>query len=324
MSTDTDFQIVETPDVYDLYTPAMLADLLGIPVQAVRRWYRLGYLKSRRHVKRLPYFDFAEVSVARHLAKMLNSGCSLAGIDRKLNELRQALPDVERPLTDPSVVVTGGQVAARRGAELSEPAGQLLIDFDSLNDQQDSKDSHFVVEFNIAANQTEISSSQSTLSTSNQLLFEALKWEDRGELGRAAEVYRTLLMAGQPTAEIHFALGDLLYRMSDLSAARERFYAAIEIDEEYVEARASLGCVLGESGELELAVASFQGALAIDSEYADVHYHLANALDCLGRSDESELHWRTFLALAPESVWAETVRQRLEPSEESCEVVLTT
>jgi len=73
--------------------------------------------------------------------------------------------------------------------------------------------------------------------------------------------------------------------MGDLSAARERYYAAIELDEEYVEARANLGSVLVENGELELAVAAFQGALAFHPDYADVHYHLANTLErsCTGR-----------------------------------------
>ena len=53
-----------------------------------------------------------------------------------------------------------------------------------------------------------------------------------------------MLVAGGPTAEIHFALADVLYRMGDLPAARERYYAAVEQDEEYVEARANLGSVL--------------------------------------------------------------------------------
>jgi len=120
-----------------------------------------------------------------------------------------------------------------------------------------------------------------------------------------------MLVAGGPSAESHFALADLLYRMGDLSAARERYYAAIELDEEYVEARANLGSVLVENDELELAVAAFQGALAFHPDYADVHYHLANTLERLGQSDEALLHWQAFLALAPESPWAETARARL-------------
>lgn len=302
----------------------MLAELLDVPVQAIRRWHREGYLQSRRQDGRLPYFDFAEVAVARHLTTLLNSGCSLAMIDRKLAALRRSMPDVERPLCDSSVVISGRELVVRRGDDLAEPHGQLLIDFE-VDEAEESADEFLIsVEEGVHAIQFSNENQESSLSTCDQLQFEALKLEEQGELSLAAEVYRTLLMARQPTAENHFALADLLYRMGDLSAARERFYAAIELDEEYVEARASLGCVLAESGEFELAVAAFQGALAFHSDYADVHYHLANALDRLGNTDEAELHWRTFLALSPDSPWAEGVRTRLSRLETAPELVLTT
>ena len=311
----------EASGVFSLYTPAMLAELVGVPVQAVRRWHRLGYLQSRRNVRRLACFDFAEVAAARHLATLYNAGCSLAVIDRKLAELGRSMPEVARPLCDPSVVAAGGRLVLRRGNGLEEPGGQLLIDFHGSAVEDEPAEVVFSVSDGLATEGAAIDDA-TVLSTFDELLFEALKWEDQGELERAAEVYRTLLMARQPTAELHFALADLLYRMDDLPAARERFYAAIELDEEYVEARANLGCVLAESGELELAVAAFEGALAFHEDYADVHFHLANALNRLGRSLEAKLHWQSFLSLAPESPWAETARLRLDHSEEEAGLVI--
>ena len=124
-------------------------------------------------------------------------------------------------------------------------------------------------------------------------------------------MYRTALAVGGPDAAACFALAELLYRLGDVTAARERYFMTIELDEEYVEARANLGCVLAELGQRELAIAAFEGALAFHDEYPDVHYHLARNLDDLGRADEAEVHWRAFLDLAPESPWAATARQRL-------------
>lgn len=294
--------------VQRLYTPAMLAELLDVPVAAIRRWNRSGVLEACRRVRRLPYFDFTEVAVARHLAALFHAGCSLRVIDRKLKELARVLPDAPRPLADPAVVVEGRQMFLRRGEELAEPGGQLLIDFDKPGDAGDEESLLLSIGSNIGATR---SSDDEGLSTLEQLHQEALEWEDQGELERAAEAYRTLLAAGGPSAEIHFALADLLYRMGDLSAARERYFCAVELDEEYVEARANLGCVLAENNELELAVAAFQGALAFHPDYADVHYHLANSLDRLAQHDEAELHWRAFLSLAPESPWADMARTRL-------------
>jgi len=303
--------------VQRLYTPAMLAELLGVPVAAIRRWHRRKILVASQSVRRLPYFDFSEVAVARHLATLHSAGCSLAIIDRKLTELHRSMPEVARPLCDPSVVVSGRQLILRRGDDLSEPGGQLLIDFDKPSETDEPEGMLLSVAAGLQTVKYPQSEPQSdaeeTLSTFDHLQFEALKWEDCGELDLAVEAYRTLLMAAGPTAEIHFALADLLYRMGDLAAARERFYAAIELDEEYVEARASLGCVLAENGEFDLAVATFEGALAFHADYADVHYHLANTLDRLQKNSEAEFHWRAFLALAPESPWAEMARERLEP-----------
>ena len=284
--------------VRQLYTPAMLAELLDVPVAAVRRWNRQGALVACRSVRRLLYFDFAEVSVARHLASLLKAGCSLHVIDRKLAELDRSMPQVERPLLDPSIVVSGRCLYRRRGDDLAEPGGQLLIDFDKPSEADEQGAVVISMEESQARSMTdEESIRDETLSALEALQQEAIEWEDQGELDRAAEAYRTMLVAGGPTADVNFALADLLYRM--------------ELDEEYVEARANLGCLLAEIGELELAVAAFEGALAFHPDFADAHYHLANALDRLRRPQEAELHWHTFLALAPENPWAETARARL-------------
>ncbi len=306
--------VEEGQGVKRLYTPAMLAELLEVPVAAVRRWHRSGALVACRSVRRLPYFDFSEVAVAQHLANLMKAGCSLRIIDRKLAELQRCMPGVSRPLCDPSVVVSGRRLFLRHGEELTEPGGQLQIDFDKSNEvgEEDYAEQLLSIsESTATAAESASECSAERFSTLEQLRLEAQDWEDQGALEHAAEVYRTMLVAGGPTAEFHFALADLLYRMGDLSAARERYYAAIELDEEYVEARANLGSVLVENNELELAVAAFQGALVFHPDYADVHYHLANTLERLAQQDQARLHWQAFLALAPESPWAETARARL-------------
>jgi tetratricopeptide (TPR) repeat protein len=147
------------------------------------------------------------------------------------------------------------------------------------------------------------------------MLRRASLLEDRGDLAQAAEMHRAVMAAVGPQAEVCFQLAELLYRLGDTSGARERYYMAIELDEDYVEARANLGCVLAETGQTELALAAFEGALRFHPEYLDVHYHLARTLDELNRPDEAERHWREFLDLAPDSPWAEEARARLqEPS----------
>jgi tetratricopeptide (TPR) repeat protein len=317
--------LVDDESVCRLYTPAMLAELLAVPVAAIRRWHRHGALRETRCVQRLSYFDFQEVAVARRLAQLLHAGCSLRLIDRRLAELARRAPHLERPLADPNVVIEGRRLYLRRGDDLAEPGGQLLLDFDAPSTSSEdsagegrSDDSPaatiamFPTGRAALAEAAEGRDGKSIAATlSDQLQDEALEWEDEGRLDRAAECYRTLLMAAGPRAELQFALADVLYRAGDLPAARERYYAALELDEEYVEARASLGCVLAELGELELAAATFEGALTYHADFADVHFHLAHALDRLDRGEQAAAHYRTFLTLAPESPWAAAARDRL-------------
>src|SRR5690242_6393119 len=100
-------------NVCRLYTPAMLAELLGVPLAAIRRWHRRGALRAVHTVRRLPYFDFQEAAVARRLAELLIAGCSLRVIDRRLAALARLHPEIERPLANPAIVVVGRRLYLR-------------------------------------------------------------------------------------------------------------------------------------------------------------------------------------------------------------------
>lgn len=313
-------------DIHRLYTPAMLAELLGVPLAVVRRWHRRGLIVPAREVRRLPYFDFCEVATARRMAELVAAGVSPQAIERKLAELARFVPSVARPLAQLSVIVEGKQLLLRQGEGLIAPGGQIWFDFEAAPqtspndpaspDAESSESAPLSGHLSIRGftprgegdARREISAATPTAA---ELTVEAAALEEGGQLAAAADMYRAALAAEGPDPQICFALAEILYRLGDAAAARERYYMTIELDQEYVEARANLGCVLSELGERELAVAAFQGALAFHEEYADVHFHLARTLDDLELAAEADHHWRTFLELAPESPWAAIARQRL-------------
>ncbi|MGD9645820.1 MAG: tetratricopeptide repeat protein [Pirellulales bacterium] len=309
-----------------LYTPAMLAELLGVSIAVVRRWHRRGLIQPARQVRRLPYFDFEEVANARRLAALLSAGISPQALERKLAQLRRWLPGVERPLAQLSVIVEGQQLLLRQGEGLLEPGGQLRFDWEGPprlsgeTPRTEGRDEPLTAgirrppTLGKAFPVPDFSSFEPAGRAGHaaeDLLAAAGDLEDTGELEDALALYRAALAAGGPHPETCFRLAELLYRLGDLSAARERYYMAIELDEDYVEARANLGCVLAELGEPELAVAAFEGALTHHPDYPDAHYHLARLLDELGMSPAAVPHWEAFLAQAPDSPWAEAARQRL-------------
>ncbi|GAA5504599.1 MerR family transcriptional regulator [Novipirellula caenicola] len=297
------------------YTPAMLAHLLGISVRVVRRWQRLGLITPVETMHRLPYFDFAEVAVAKRLANWIASGESPKAIEQRLAQWVELLPDIHRPLEQLSILVEGELVLLRHGEGLVEPGGQLRFDFDALDEEQtESTDDDFAaghVLSMVREDDTSFPVGNRALDDSDELLMAAYQAEDEDDLQRAIDFYHAILARDGPRADINFQMGELLYRIGETIASRERYYSAIEIDPEFVEARASLGIVLAETGQPELGVASFQGALQIFEDYSDVHYHLAKTLDSLGRTDEANHHWARFLELFPDSPWADEARLRL-------------
>jgi tetratricopeptide (TPR) repeat protein len=296
--------------LHRLYTPAMLARLLAVEVSVIRRWQRRGWIVPVREVRRLAYFDFQEVATARRLTELLAAGMSAAEIEKKLAALARYLPGVERPLAQLSIIVQGKQLLVRQGDELVEPGGQLHFDFaEPANAECASVPASVAFASDVLAFAD--AAGVGLPSTPADMVQLAGQLEDEGHLEAAAEMYRAAMAAGGPSAEFCFLLAELLYQMHDLTGARERYYMAIELDEDYVEARANLGCVLAEMGEQELAIAAFQGALLYHDDYADVHYHLGRILDEAGRGDEALMHWRAFLRLAPTSPWADEARDRL-------------
>jgi tetratricopeptide (TPR) repeat protein len=265
----------EDREIQRLYTPAMLANLLKIDVALVRRWQKRGLIRPARTVRRLPYFDFEQVLLARRLAELLAAGVSPAALER--------------------------QFVARHGQQW----------FSFVSRSEDNRQTRTSAGFDTGERPDILpltGAEPGAAPAPEALVRMAEELEDEGELAAAADMYRAALAAGGSNADLSFALAELFYRLGDLSAARERYFVAIELDENFVEARANLGCLLAEQGRLEMAAAAFEGALRYHGDYADAHYHLAKTLADLGRGDEARAHWEAFVRLAPDSPWAAEVR----------------
>ena len=293
-------------DVNRFYTPAMLAGLLDLPIATIRRWHRRGLITPARQVNKLPYFDFQEVASARRIASFIASGASPQAVELKLSRLAELYPDMQRPLSQLSVIVEGKDLLLRQGEGLIEPGGQMRINFDRPDEETQNADQAI-----ISMERSVDDSSLDDLTTPDEFIQLATELEDAEDFDSAIEVYRAMSLAFGPSADVSFRLAELLYQQGDLYGARERYYVAIELDATFVEARGSLGCVLVELGEQELARSAFNGTLLHHPDYPDVHFHLARLLDEMDEPLEAESHWQRFLELAPKSPWAEEARERL-------------
>lgn len=290
-----------------VYTPSMLAELTGLPVSVIRRLRREGFIRPVRRVHRLYYFGFDAVLPLKIVRSMLDAGFSLSRTLSRLRRIQRHVP--EGPL---DIRVEGEDV--------------LFVTEKGPVDQDGQHRFAFVLDPEPLAgkNETETKTPPSTADPL-ALLESVFQSEDRepndvatlceaawtlesdGNLQGALDLYRAALAAGGPDPQINFQIAELLYRLGDRTAARERYFTAIELDEHFVEARANLGCVLVELGNDELAAAAFRGALKYHPEYAEVHFHLGMLLRRVGLDEEAGEHLRTFLELAPDSPWAERI-----------------
>jgi tetratricopeptide (TPR) repeat protein len=298
-------------DARRLYTPAMLSELLGVPLSTIRRWHRRGLITPFRQVNRLAYFDYEEVASARHLAQLIAAGESPREIETKLGRLAEMFPSLQRPLSQLSIIIEGHSLLLRQGAGLIEPGGQMRIDFAALESGGHTESTANSAVLAFPGRDESPSNEAGHWTTAEEFLEAAIELEDSGDISDAIEVYRSMLLALGPTPDVVFRLAELLYQTGDLPAARERYYLAVELDPEYVEARSSLGCVLVELRQWALAEAAFRGALEHHPDYPDVHFHLARLLDELDRRVEAGKYWQEFLQLAPRSPWADEARERL-------------
>ena len=321
--------VEQESDVGKLYTPAMLAELLQVPVTTIRRWHRRGLITPTRQVKKLPYFDFEEIASARRIAALVAAGVNSTQIEKQLSQLADLYPDSQRPLSQLSIIVEGRKVLLRQGEGLVEPSGQKRLDFDAIDADSNSVNDEppATISFASVADPNQQTAGQVGESTADfdfgsgggprskaNFLKLAIELEDAGEFRSAIDVYRTLSLAQGPSADVSFRMAELLYQVNDLAAARERYSMAVEFDEAFVEARANLGCVLVELGQTELALATFEGALEHHPDYPDVHFHLARLLDEIGSEQKAWQHWARFLELTPNGPWADEARLRIESS----------
>ena len=311
-------------DVGKLYTPAMLAELLQVPMTTIRRWHRRGLITPTRQVKKLPYFDFEEITSARRIAALIASGMNSTQIEKQLSQLAELYPDLQRPLSQLSIIVEGRKILLRQGEGLVEPSGQKRLDFDTVFATDSSDDeTPATISFasvvnglqSVAEAESDFSIGASSLKSKEDFLQLAIELEDDGEFRSAIDVYRSLSLAQGPSADVSFRMAELLYQVNDLAAARERYSMAVEFDEAFVEARANLGCVLVELGQTELALATFEGALEHHPDYPDVYFHLARLLDEIGSDQKAWQHWARFLELTPSGPWADEARLRIESAQ---------
>lgn len=289
------------------YTPAMLSQMVDVPVTVIKSWERCGLIRPVKQVMRLAYFDFREVSSARRLHELLKSGVARRQITDSLKHLKHWLGGTERPLAQLELLADDGELVYRDETGPVDPkSGQRLFDFDSPADAAANEN----VPASVAIAREE-SDAQTRWSPEDWLRL-ANKHLEENRLADAVEAFRLCLLDWPDHAEIHFQLADTLFRLDNLDGALERYHMAVELEKNYLEAWTQLGCVYSAREEWGPAMHAFRIALDLHPDYPDAHWHLAQALEGQGNRVAAREHWAAYLKFDERGPWADIAREHLD------------
>lgn len=286
----------------DLYQRREVAKLFGLSESRLAYWDRSGFIRPSGRSGKRRYYTFQDLVSIRAAKGLLDEGVPLNKVRRSVDALRTALPKVVRPLNELRVLADGPTVLVRdQDGDFEPTTGQLVLDFrvDTLRDDV------------VRVLRSRQPDPQKRRTAYEHYLEGCRLDEDDATLDRAEEAYRRALQIDPSLANAITNLGNVHYRRGRLEEARKLYHQALSIDASQPEAAYNLGFLAYDRGDLAEAVVWFERALENDSAFADAHFNLAMAYHELGRSEDAEPHWTSYLRLEPNSPWADVARRHL-------------
>ena len=248
-------------DTNRLHTPAMLQQLLGIPVAVVRRWERLGLIKAVQRVFRLPYFNYQQVASVRKLHELLQAGVSKQQVESSLSSLEHIFPSLEEPLAQLEILAGDAVIAFRDRVGLVEiRSGQRLMEFEAtqLFEGSDASTGSVLLDAETGSQQVE-SISPSGLGESTEKKLTSLEQGDGlNDVGDA------------PSSEPLEEVATIPFSTSLDDQKDQAHWSATEWFEHAAK--------LLEQDNVPSAIEAFRMALMDNHDDPEMHFHLADAL----------------------------------------------
>ncbi|MEW6440975.1 MAG: tetratricopeptide repeat protein [bacterium] len=287
----------------NLYDQKEVSRLIGISESQIRYWVRAGVVPPAETRDEFLSFDFQGLVAFRAIKTLRDQGASARKLKQLVQQLKASLPEVAQPLVQLRITLDGREIVIGRNSVRVTPEGQMLLDFDKPSEASRPA---------LSATRPVEPVSKLGAMPLDDLFFQALELEERGEWGQARAKYEELLSMRPDHQDGLVNLGSLLYRRGEPEEAERLYRKALRLNPDHVEANYNLANLLGERGRLEDAVLFYAKALHEDADFADAHFNLAETLEKIGDKGLARLHWGKYLALVPEGDGAAFARSRIE------------
>jgi tetratricopeptide (TPR) repeat protein len=285
------------------YSLSEVARIFQISPARLRYWQRTALIPAAA-IDGQPVFGFRDLVCIRTVKALLESGVPIRRIRRSVANLRERIPELERPLDSLRVWLEGSdRVVVRHDGALMQPDGQLVLDLALAPPEAD-----------------DVRALRPDPGPADADPASALDWFELGcqldaEPGRqeeAMQAYRRAVDGDPGFADAHCNLGALHQGRGERELARACYERALAADPAHVEARFNLAGILEECGRDEAALVHYRTAARTDPTFPDVQLNLALLYERIGLPRRAREHWRRYLGLRPEGSWAELARRRLE------------
>ncbi|MGH9416628.1 MAG: tetratricopeptide repeat protein [Terriglobales bacterium] len=275
------------------YSRQQLERILRLKPRQLERWQRRGLFP------RLPRYTWMDLLRARVLCRYAAAAIRPGKLAASLEALRAHVPGLEDPWKDATLGIAGGRVEVHfDGQTMDALSGQLRLPFEPPPGRQ------------LKPAPTPAARRR---QEAEQWFAMALSLESEKELReQAAEAYLQCLKLDPGFCSAYVNLGTLRYNEKDFGSAEQCYRRALALDPSYALAHFNLGNVLDETGRLDDAVEAYLQAVRLAPGYADAHYNLALAYQRQGQHRRAIPHWRRYLGLDRESLWANHARSQLK------------
>ena len=241
------------------YDHKEVSRLTGISESQVRYWDRADLVPHVDKQKNLLFFDFRGLVAFRTIKELYNKGMTTRKIAKCLKKLKDTLPEIDHPLTELRIEIHGRRVIIGKESLKFTPEGQIIIDLSP-----------------------EPKAPTALPVDAEDLFFQALEYEDQGDLEAAQRKYNAVLAQQPDHTDALVNMGNLQHRIGSCSRAKDYYLRTLGIDPDHIEANYNLADIFEEQGELKNAILFYQKAIHEDPEFADAYFNLGRVLERMG------------------------------------------